>query len=357
MQLKSSTQFSKDIFYRRTWWVVLLAPLSWIFFILVVIRRIFQSQINPSSSLKVPVIVVGNINIGGTGKTPLVIAIARYLKNAGYKPGIVSRGYKGNSSIYPILLNKRSQALDVGDEPLLLADICPVTVDPNRHRAANYLLEKTDCDLILSDDGLQHYKLPRDIEIAVVNGKKKFGNGLLLPAGPLREPVRRLKEVDFIVTNYNSNSPIGKTIKQDEVFLKTESYFTIKPVRLKNLVSGEVCLITSEFSSNCLLAECIKDWKYGEQIHAVAGIGDPQGFADTLISLGFEPILHSLQDHYHFDGDELFFDDDLPVIITAKDAVKCKAINNDKIWVLDIEAIADPIFLRDLLEQVKRVNI
>jgi tetraacyldisaccharide 4'-kinase len=139
--------------------------------------------------------------------------------------------------------------------------------------------------------------------------------------------------------------------------LKNESYFTIKPVRLKNLVSGEVCLITSEFSSNCLLAECIKDWKYGEQIHAVAGIGDPQGFADTLISLGFEPILHSLQDHYHFDGDELFFDDDLPVIITAKDAVKCKAINNDKIWVLDIEAIADPIFLRDLLEQVKRVNI
>jgi tetraacyldisaccharide 4'-kinase len=357
LQLKSSTQFSKDIFYRRTWWVVLLAPLSWIFFILVVIRRIFQSQINPSPSLKVPVIVVGNINIGGTGKTPLVIAIARYLKNSGYKPGIVSRGYKGNSSIYPILLNKRSQALDVGDEPLLLADICPVTVDPNRHRAANYLLEKTDCDLILSDDGLQHYKLPRDIEIAVVNGKKKFGNGLLLPAGPLREPVRRLKEVDFIVTNYNSNSPIGKTIKQDEVFLKTESYFTIKPVRLKNLVSGEVCLITSEFSSNCLLAECIKDWKYSEQIHAVAGIGDPQGFADTLISLGFEPILHSLQDHYHFDGDELFFDDDLPVIITAKDAVKCKAINNDKIWVLDIEAIADPIFLRDLLEQVKRVNI
>ena len=355
--MKSSTQFSKDIFYRRTWWVVLLAPLSWIFFILVVIRRIFQSQINPSPSLKVPVIVVGNINIGGTGKTPLVIAIARYLKDAGYKPGIVSRGYKGNSSIYPILLNKRSQALDVGDEPLLLADICPVTVDPNRHRAANYLLEKTDCDLILSDDGLQHYKLPRDIEIAVVNGKKKFGNGLLLPAGPLREPVRRLKEVDFIVTNYNSNSPIGKTIKQDEVFLKTESYFTIKPVRLKNLVSGEVCLITSEFSSNYLLAECIKDWKYGEQIHAVAGIGDPQGFADTLISLGFEPILHSLQDHYHFDGDELFFDDDLPVIITAKDAVKCKAINNDKIWVLDIEAIADPIFLRDLLEQVKRVNI
>lgn len=355
--MRSSSQFFEDIFYRRTWWVVLLVPFSWIFFISVVIRRIFQTQINPNPSLKVPVIVIGNINTGGTGKTPLVIAIARYLKDAGYKPGIVSRGYKGNSSIYPVLLNKRSRASDVGDEPLLLADICPVSVDPNRYRAANYLLEKTDCDLILSDDGLQHYKLPRDIEIAVVNGNKKFGNGLLLPAGPLREPVRRLKEVDFIATNYNSSSSMRKSTKQNEVLLETESHFTIKPVRLKNLVSGEVHSIVSEFSSNDVLEEFVKDWKYDKQIHAVAGIGDPQRFSDTLVSLGFEPILHSLQDHHHFDGGELFFDDDLPVIITAKDAVKCKAVNNDKIWVLDVEAIADPIFLKGLLEQVRRVNI
>jgi tetraacyldisaccharide 4'-kinase len=239
LQLKSSSQFFEDIFYRRTWWVVLLAPLSWIFFIIVVIRRIFQTKINPSSSLKVPVIVIGNINIGGTGKTPLVIAIARYLKDAGYKPGIVSRGYKGNSSIYPILLNKKSQALDVGDEPLLLADICPVTVDPNRHRAANYLLEKTDCDLILSDDGLQHYKLPRDIEIAVINGRKKFGNGQLLPSGPLREPLRRLKEVDFIVTSYNSINFKEDSIERIESSMNNSSFSFIKPIRLKNLVSNE----------------------------------------------------------------------------------------------------------------------
>jgi tetraacyldisaccharide 4'-kinase len=301
--------------------------------------------------------VIGNISTGGTGKTPLVITIAHFLKDAGYNPGIVSRGYKGNAPIYPVLLNGCSHASDVGDEPLLLANVCPVSVDPNRYRAASHLLENTDCDVILSDDGLQHYKLPRDIEIAVINGRKKFGNGQLLPSGPLREPLRRLKEVDFIVTSYNSINFKEDSIERIESSMNNSSFSFIKPIRLKNLVSNEVLQITNEFVSGSLVESFVDGWEFSKKVHAVAGIGDPHRFANTLTSIGFEPILHSLNDHHYYNGDEFLFEDELPVIITAKDAVKCKKINSDKIWVLDIEATVDSVFSQSLLEKLRLIDI
>ena len=346
----------EELLARRSGWSFFLTPFSWIFYVLVAARRVFQTKINSNPPLAVPVVIVGNITIGGTGKTPLVISITRWLKEKGYNPGIVSRGYGGNSSHYPLLVNLDSKAEMVGDEPLLLAKICPVVVDPDRYRAANFLLEKTNCNLIISDDGLQHYKLPRDLEIAVVNGKKKFGNEKLLPAGPLREPLGRLKEVDFILINSNS-SDIKKEPKQDiKDCLKNGIFFTTKAIQLKHLVSGETYPIIESSGLRGTINQRIKDWHFNHKIHAVAGIADPQRFFDTLDGLGFSSILHSYPDHHSFTGEEFIFDDDLLVVITAKDAVKCKSIINDKIWVLEVEAAPDPIFLKNLLGKLHEIK-
>ncbi|MEH6469249.1 MAG: tetraacyldisaccharide 4'-kinase, partial [Porticoccus sp.] len=163
----SISTFLEQAWYRHSSWVLLLVPLSWLFRAVVAVRRYYQQKVKPNPSLSVPVIVVGNISVGGTGKTPLLLALVSHLKEQGYRPGVISRGYGGSASGYPILVGTESIASEVGDEPLLLASVCPVVVDPDRYRAAKSLLEQTDCDLILSDDGLQHYRLPRDIEIAV----------------------------------------------------------------------------------------------------------------------------------------------------------------------------------------------
>jgi len=347
----------EEIFARRSGWSVFLAPFSWVFYALVAARRIFQTKINSNPHLAVPVVIVGNITIGGTGKTPLVITIARWLKEKGYNPGIVSRGYGGNSSHYPLMVNFDSRAEMVGDEPLLLANTCPVVVDPDRYRAAKFLLEKTNCNLIISDDGLQHYKLPRDLEIAVVNEKKKFGNERLLPAGPLREPLGRLKEVDFILINSNS-SDLKKEPKQGiKDCLKNGIFCTTKAIQLKHLVSGKTYPILEDSGLRGTINQQIKDWNFSHKIHAVAGIADPQRFADTLNGLGFSSILHSYPDHHRFTGEEFIFDDDFLIVITAKDAVKCKSVINDKIWVLEVEAAPDPIFLKNLLGKLHEINV
>ncbi|MEH6467801.1 MAG: tetraacyldisaccharide 4'-kinase, partial [Porticoccus sp.] len=227
----SISTFLEQAWYRRSSWVLLLVPLSWLFRAVVTVRRYYQQKVKPNPSLSVPVIVVGNISVGGTGKTPLLLALASHLKEQGYRPGVISRGYGGSASGYPILVSAESIAAEVGDEPLLLASACPVVVDPDRYRAAKSLLEQTDCDLILSDDGLQHYRLPRDIEIAVVDGERGFGNGQCLPAGPLREPVSRLQYFDFILTNGHSSN----------VSAEGSFFFRVEPTQLRHLVSGKRC--------------------------------------------------------------------------------------------------------------------
>ena len=341
---------------RHLSWTVLLVPFSWLFRLLAGVRRFYQARLAPNPPLAVPVVAVGNISVGGTGKTPLIAAVAHWLQEQGYHPGIISRGYGGRSSRYPWLVTTKCSPLNVGDEPLLLANICPVVVDPDRYRAAIFLLEKTNCDLILSDDGLQHYRLPRDIEIAVVDGKRQFGNGQCLPAGPLREPVKRLKEVDFVLTNVTTPGVLEKTKDRKTVSLKNSTSFAIEPTQLRQLNSGEVLLVTGSFGLNQPGETWIKDWGYGLQVHAVAGIGSPERFIDTLESLGLDPHPHHWPDHHNFSGEEFAFQDDWPIIITAKDAVKCVHIINDKIWVLDVQAVPDPAFLKSILKRLHELR-
>ena len=183
--------------YGRPGILWLLLPLEGLFRAVAALRR----RLIEPQRLPVPVIVVGNLAVGGSGKTPMVLALVEHLRQRGYRPGVVSRGYGGHSDEYPLRVTAENSAEQVGDEPLLLAELCPVAVSPDRYRAATYLLQETDCNLLFSDDGLQHYRLPRDIEVVVVDGERGFGNRLCLPAGPLREPLSRLEQVDFVLVN------------------------------------------------------------------------------------------------------------------------------------------------------------
>lgn len=314
--------------YRPGSWSQCLLPLSWLFRGIAALRRFRQQRLAPNPPLPVPVIVVGNISVGGTGKTPLLAALVTHFKSRGYRPGIISRGYGGKSDAYPLLVTPDSTAGQVGDEPLLLAELCPVVVSPDRYQAATYLLKQTDCNLLFSDDGLQHYRLPRDIELVVVDGERGFGNRYCLPAGPLREPVSRLKQVDTVLVNETVS---GLKLPDAEAFC-------LKPKVLHPLRGG------SEVAPD--------QWQGGKCVHAVAGIGNPERFAHTLTRLGFEPILHPMPDHHLFREDELHFADGLPVIITAKDAVKCARFALDNVWVLDVVAVLDEGFLTRLEQRV-----
>ena len=329
-------------------WTLLLLPLSWAFRVIACLRRYYRLQLKPTKPLSAPVIVVGNISVGGTGKTPLLLTLIHWFQEQGYRPGVISRGYGGAAPQYPLLVKPDSIATEVGDEPLLLAKGCPVVVDPNRYRGATHLLEQTDCNLILSDDGLQHYRLPRDIEIVVVDGQRGFGNHQCLPAGPLREPVSRLNHVDFVLVNGD---------KSNEFFGESSALITfglnVETISLRHLSTGESLDITGDVKTPGELGlNKLKKWRGGYKVHAVAGIGNPQRFVTSLKQLGFEVLLHAWPDHHSFTGDELDFDDDLPVIITAKDAVKCAEVSSDNVWVLDVMAKPEAEFLDKLAHQV-----
>jgi subfamily B ATP-binding cassette protein MsbA len=294
-----------DAWYNDTMWVRLLMPLSFVYEQLASLRRRWLSthrRFQPA----VPVIVVGNINVGGTGKSPLVISLVNHLKSLGMHPGVVSRGYGGTASSYPREVCITSNSDEVGDEPIMIFNRtnCPVVVDPDRVRATRSLLENHECDVVLSDDGLQHYSLHRDIEIAVIDGERGLGNELCLPAGPLREPVSRLKEVDLVVVNGSAASidtNLSRTLPRQLVEMN------LVPTRLVNIVTGEVGSLDS-----------IR----GMRVHAVVGIGNPNRFFRTLEGLGCIVIPHEFPDHYRFTPNDVVFEDGLPVIMTEKDSVK-----------------------------------
>lgn len=329
-------------------WTLLLLPLSWVFRAIAFLRRYYYLQLKPTKPLSVPVVVVGNISLGGTGKTPLLLTLIHWFQEQGYRPGVISRGYGGTAAEYPLLVQSESIATEVGDEPLLLAKGCPVVVDPNRHRGATYLLEQAGCNVIISDDGLQHYRLPRDIEIVVIDGQRGFGNRQCLPAGPLREPVSRLNHVDFILVNGTESDDSSKvSLSLSNLGLTTFS-LNIEAVSLRRLASGESLELTGDVKT---LGE-LEKWHGGCKVHAVAGIGNPQRFVTSLEQLGCEVMLHAWPDHHTFTGNELAFDDELPVIITAKDAVKCLEVSNDNVWVLDVTAKPETEFLDKLVNQI-----
>ena len=305
-------------------WHLLLIPLSWLFGAVTFLRKLlYEIAFLKSVRLPVPVIVVGNINVGGTGKTPLVIWLAEQLQLAGYTPGVISRGYGGNSKEVQAVFSNSNPA-QVGDEPVLIAKRirCPVFIGANRIEAAEALLIRhPECNVIISDDGLQHYRLQRDVEIVVFDGMKGFGNGALLPAGPLRESKVRLKTVDAIVSN-------GE-VTNSQADLKADN---LKVIQM-NLQSGRFySLLDNQQQSDASAF-------FNQKVLAVAGIGNPERFFQQLRTLGLSFDAHSYPDHHVFQWQD--FEPVVPdaVLMTEKDAVKCQAFAQSNFWVLPVHAV------------------
>ncbi len=287
------------MWYGGSRWSLPLLPLSWMFGAVTGLRRVlYRRGWLRAERLPVPVVVIGNITVGGTGKTPLLICLAQLLSGRGYKVGIVSRGYGGQAPRYPLAVDALTAPQTGGDEPALIAQSTglPVVVDPDRPRAARTLLQLHQVNVILSDDGLQHYRLARDYEIATVDGQRRLGNARLLPAGPLREPPRRLKRVDCVLVNGGENWEAG---------------FHLRQLAARALHDGRERELAAF---------------RGTPVHAIAGIGHPQRFFRQLRDLGLEVIAHPYSDHHRFASADLRFADDHPVLMTEKDAVKCRAL-------------------------------
>ncbi len=306
----------EQAWYRGAPWLGLLAPLEWLYRYIVSARKAaFLSGAKPRYRAPVPVIVVGNITVGGTGKTPLVAWLVEELRAAGLRPGVVSRGYGASAPSYPWMVYADTPPGIAGDEPVLLVQRtgCPLVVDPDRGRAVQHLLEESDCNVVISDDGLQHYALERDIEIVVIDGARGLGNRRCLPAGPLREPVERLRDVDLVVTN----GPSAQTLP------RASHVMTLQPDALQPVCRG---------------SDATQPAPDAGQIHAVAGIGNPQRFFAVLRSMGFAVLEHPVADHHAFSREDISFGDGLPVVMTEKDAVKCREIATGRHWYLPVTA-------------------
>ena len=331
--------FRYPAFWTRIKFVTcLLLPLSWLFRAGVALRRTcYQRGWLRIERLPIPVIVVGNISVGGTGKTPLVLWLVARLREAGYRPGVISRGYgatrRSNKSPRAVLAD--SDAVLCGDEPVLLARYggCPVWIGKNRPATAHALLAaNADCNVIVSDDGLQHYRLARDVEIAVVDGTRGHGNGFLLPAGPLREPVSQLELVDAVVIR-GRVAPAASTTPPS--FL-----MTLEPANLRNLHEANRTLAFKRLK--------------GKRVHAVAGIGNPQQFFDTLTQLGIAHTPHAFADHHAFKASDIHFKDCDAVVMTEKDAVKCERFATDDDWALQAEARVHHSLAQLVLKRMKQ---
>ncbi|MCQ4257733.1 tetraacyldisaccharide 4'-kinase [Stutzerimonas stutzeri] len=292
---------------QRAWYqghptLALLAPLEALYRRVVVAKRNrFLSGAAGSYRASVPVVVVGNITVGGTGKTPLILWLIDHCRRRGLNVGVVSRGYGATPRSYPWRVSPDDSAEEAGDEPLLIARRTgvPVMIDPDRSRAVRNMLEHETVDLILSDDGLQHYRLARDLELVLIDAARGLGNRRCLPAGPLREPAERLASVDAVLFN-------GAVEDTDAGYA-----FSLQPSRLIELFSNQD-LPLDHFPP-------------GQQLHAVAGIGNPQRFFTTLEALHWRPIPHPFADHARYSLEQLRFSPELPLVMTEKDAVKCRA--------------------------------
>lgn len=315
--------------YRRsyTFLAILLLPLSWVFRSLVAVRRfLYRIGVKKTVFFSVPVIVVGNITIGGTGKTPLVIWLANFLKKEGWKPGIVSRGAGGKKQFKPTWVDSESEPERVGDEAILMAKRsgCPVVVGIDRVAAVKALLANTDCNIVICDDGLQHYRLGRFIEIAVLDSERRLGNHCFLPAGPLREAKSRLKTVDFVIEN-------GAT-KQGVLTMQ--------------LLGDQLASVDAEKSLSI-------DHLKNQTVHAIAGIGNPGRFFTFLRDKGLQVIEHVFPDHYLYREADFAFKDSYPIIMTEKDAVKCKKWADKRFWCLPVDAKIDKVFQVAMLAKLR----
>ena len=316
------------LWYRKNFLVWLLLPMTLLFAAISYGRRLaYRLGLCRAYRAAVPVIVVGNLSVGGNGKTPVVIWLVEQLKAAGWKPGVVSRGYGGKSDTYPLRVTAHTEATECGDEPKLIAERCqvPVVVAPKRAAAVETLLQSGEVDLVISDDGLQHYALARDIELVVVDGERRFGNGHLLPMGPLREGLARLATVDAVICNGGVAQP-GEFAMQ------------LVPAPLVALVDSDALPPQST-----------------ETVDALAGIGHPPRFFATLQQAGFR--LHeavAYADHQSYDPEQLrrrFCE--RPLLMTQKDAVKCRHFALANWWYLPVNAELSPALATLIINKLK----
>lgn len=269
----------------------------------------------------VPVVVVGNVTVGGTGKTPMILWLIEHCRARGLKVGVVSRGYGAKPPSLPWRVRAEQNAAQAGDEPLMIVQRCgvPLVIDPDRPAAVRALLAEEPVDLILCDDGLQHYRLARDLELVLIDAARGLGNRRCLPAGPLREPAERLESVDAVLYNGASSDPAGAFS------------FVLRPSALVNLRSGERGDLTH--------------FPPGQQVHALAGIGNPRRFFATLEALHWRPVPHAFPDHAAYSAEQLQFSPPLPLLMTEKDAVKCRAFAAADWWYLAVDAQPSPAFV------------
>ncbi len=308
--------FLESCWYRDSPWCYLLAPVSLLFLILSGLRRwAYRTGLLAQTRLPVPVIVVGNITVGGTGKTPLVIWLAETLRASGYRPGVISRGYGGRQKA-PAQVTAGSDPMEVGDEPVLISRLtgCPTWIGRRRAETGSALLASNPAvDVLISDDGLQHYALARDVEIVMVDGGRALGNGWPLPLGPLREPARRLASVDAVVINGGPGPHLPGTVP---VFT-----MRLEPARIHAV---------DDWSRTLSVADLL-----GHTAHALAGIGHPERFFAMLGDLGIRVIAHPFPDHHVYRAADV---PDGTVVMTEKDAVKCAAYARDDLWCIEVDA-------------------
>ncbi|WP_462321816.1 tetraacyldisaccharide 4'-kinase [Halochromatium sp.] len=332
-------EIPEQVWYQGHWLGLLLVPLGWIYCGIARLRRqLYRRGWLISYSAPVPVIVVGNLTVGGTGKTPLVLWLAGYLAERGYRPGIALRGYgrqpldpveeqpsqAGRALDQPRLVPINGDATEFGDEAVLLARRagCPVMVGRDRVAVAHALTEQGGCDLVITDDGLQHYRLRRQLEILVVDGERRFGNRRCLPAGPLREPVSRSQQVDLMIAH-------GGTAR-DALRMHLE------PAEAVNLVDPSRRRPLADFA--------------GQRIIAVAGIGNPQRFFAMLRRLGLDIVPRPYPDHHRYRAADLECWARDTVLMTEKDAVKCLGFAGSTHWYVPVTAVPGSAFVRGLGE-------
>lgn len=310
---------------------ILLWPLSLVYRSLFALRnRLYKIGFFASYSAPVPVIVVGNITVGGTGKSPLVIHLVGLLRDAGYTPGVISRGYKSQASEFPYQVTSNSGVKEAGDEPLMIVRRTgvPMAIGPNRRKSIELLISQYDIDIVISDDGLQHLALDRDIEICLVDNTSAQTNQQLLPAGPYREPISRLTSVDFLIHHGGDNGSITMQLIPSQP----------RPL-LNDSGSGDTIELDSD-----------------RNLHAVAGIGNPQRFFNTCGDLGLNFKPHAFPDHHAFTASDLEFDDGLVVLMTEKDAVKCQQFAKPNHWYLPVNAKLSAGFSDQFIDAISAIE-
>jgi len=336
---------------RRGTLFFLLYPFSILYGLISFLRqKLFHSHLKKTTSFNVPVIIVGNITIGGSGKTPVVIWLAKFLKAQGLKVGVVSRGYGGCAPHWPQVVKRHSDPRLVGDEAVLIVrqTASPMVVAPNRVAAVEQLLKENECDVVISDDGLQHYALERTMEIAVIDDVRLLGNGALLPAGPLREPVGRLISVDCIICSQNSPDSLNESI---EARLKKQyNIQTLPALLMMQRAPGDIYQLVD--SKNKLNIDKVK-----QPVHAVSGIANPSRFFDYLRSMGLRVIEHAYKDHHVFEKKDIDFCSNDIIIMTEKDAVKCETFVDKRHWCLPLQVTMSQVFVNLLKDKLSELRV